>query len=180
MSVTTRKYWVLAIHWDDATWGRAPELWETVVNKAGEMMCSGKMVLGTLGTRENPLGVADHLGRISWLPDWRRAWKKNAEPPVWTDMPAAEHSFSKTVRIFTSEAAANEFADFVLTHGARYSNILTEEEVESICPLPADAYIDAMIVDPTDSARIDILNSQKVTIEKVRATIDAYHGSTDT
>jgi hypothetical protein len=177
MSETTRKYWVLATHWDDTAIRTSPELWETIVNKAGEMMLSGKLVLGTLGTRENPLGVADHLGRISWLPDWRRAWKKNAEPPVWTDMPAAEHAFSKTVRIFTSEAHANEYADFVLTHGAQYSNILTEEEVESICPLPADAYIDAMIVDPTDSARIATLNSQKVTIQQVRDTIAAYNSS---
>ena len=176
----TRKYWVLATHWDDTVWQTAADLWDIISEKAGEMMLDGRLVLGTLGTRENPNGIADHLGRISWLPDWRRSWKKNAEAPTAADMPKPEHTFSKTVRIFTSEVAANEFADFVLTHGALYSNILTEEEVESICPLPADQYIDAMIVDPTDSARIATLNSQKVNIEKVRVIIDAYHGSTDT
>jgi hypothetical protein len=171
MSETTRKYWVLATHWDETVWQESIDLWEVIAIKAEEMMLAGNLVLGTLGTREHPTGIPGH---VNWLPDWRRSWKKNAQPPSINDVANPEHTFSKSLRIFISEAAANEYSSFVLSHGALASYLLTEEEVEAICPLPADQYIDAMIVNPADSARIATLLTQKVTTEQMQAALSAF------
>jgi len=163
-----RKYWVLATGWDQGVWPN-DELWQILAGKAGEMMLAGQAVLGTLGTREFPLGVPDANGNPKpWLPDWRQSWIRNYETPTREDLLSDSFSPTRLLRIFTSEAAALEFADFVLGYGANFARILSEEEVEEISPLPADEYIDAMIVDPTDTARIADLTSKMVTLDMMR------------
>jgi hypothetical protein len=163
-----RKYWVLATHWPAGVFPN-DELWHIIADKAGDMMLKGELVLGTLGTREAPLGKVKPDGTIApWLPDWRRSWKKNAEPPTIHSMLEDAHTPNKSLRIFTSEAAALEYADFVLGYGADFAGILSEEEVEAISPLPADEYIQAMIVDPTDTTRINLLQSKVVTLEMMQ------------
>jgi len=161
-----RKYWVLATGWHDHTWPN-DELWQIVAQKSGDMMLEGRLVLGTLGPRHAPLGLMqdDGVTRRPWVPDWRCAWVKNLElPATWADL-----SFpTRTLRIFTSEAAALEYADFVLSYGAEFSFIMSEEEVEALSPLPDDQYIDAMIVDPTDTARIELLRSKTISQEHMQ------------
>lgn len=165
-----RKYWVLAIGWADGVWPN-DELWHIVAEKAGTMMLAGQMVLGTLGPRDIPLGRIGPNGQPEpWLPDWRIGWVKDMDmpPDVESCADLAQTKFTKTLRICTSEAAALEFAEFVLSYGAIFANILTEEEVANLCPLPDDEYIDAMIVDPTDVERINQLNSKIATPERMR------------
>lgn len=163
-----KKYWVLSVHWPDGAFPN-DELYQIVADKAGNMMLAGQMVLGTLGTREYPLGVPRPDGTIpDFLPDWRRSWKKNAEPPTIHDVINPSHGSTKHVRIFTSEAAASEFADFVLGYGADQAFIMTDEEVEALCPLPDEQYIDRLVVDPSDTQRIATLQSKIVTIEMMR------------
>lgn len=48
-------------------------------------------------------------------------------------------------RIFTSEAAANEFIDFILSLGAVFSIIMTQEEIDAMNFLPDDSVIDQYV-----------------------------------
>lgn len=48
-------------------------------------------------------------------------------------------------RIFTTEAAANEFIDFILSLGAQFSIIMSQEEIDAIGFLPPDSIIDQYI-----------------------------------
>jgi hypothetical protein len=174
-----RKYWVLAIGWPEGVHPN-DDLWEVIANKAGSMMLDGKLVLGTLGSREFPLGKPNAAGSgiAKWLPDWRQAWVRNITLPVFNSGDNAEFvaalsdssvtGVSRGLRIFTSESAALEFADFVLAYGADFARILDEEEVAELSPLPDDQYIDAMIVDPADTARVNLLQSKIVTAEMIR------------
>lgn len=163
-----RKYWVLATGWPEGVWPN-DELWQIIAGRAGELMLSGQLVLGTLGTRDEPLGRmnAEGTARAPWIPDWRCTWiSEGGYPQTWDEL---DHfAPTKHLRIFTSEAAALEFADFVLGHGAEFSIILSEEEVEQKCPLPADQYIDAMIVDPADTQRIAFLQARTATLEHMQ------------
>lgn len=160
-----RKYWVLATGWPEDIWPN-DELWQTIAQKAGDMMLKGQMVLGTLGPRHAPLGLTLPDGtKAPWVPDWRCAWVKNIDvPPEWSEVKFP----TRTLRIFTSEAAALEYNDFVLSYGAEFSFVMSEEEVEALSPLPDDQYIDAMIVDPSDTERIALLRSKEVTLEHMQ------------
>jgi hypothetical protein len=115
--------------------------------KVREMIDAGKMVKGTLpyNGRNNIEGYTNLGHPIGNLAEERPLASNivltyNEETKTFNGgRPEGEPA--KFLRMFTSEAAANEWCQFTLQYGALTSMILTPEQVATLIELPPDEVI---------------------------------------
>jgi hypothetical protein len=125
---------------------------DLVTNKVREMIAAGKLVKGTLphATKNSTDGytnVSDPIGDLV------------EERPFATNIVLTFNEQTKTftggrvpgepakfLRIFTSQAAAEEWCEFALQYGAINALILTPEEAAELVDLPPDEVIQQYVV----------------------------------
>jgi hypothetical protein len=144
--------------------GPTKGLFDTIKAKIDEMIRTGKMVKGTLGTREFPntpgggnyVAPGDtrslyHETEITWT-ERIRPWASNnnynhdLENGITTvDYPSQRvvPESWKALRVFKGREAAQEWCDFMMSLGAERMEILTEEQLNALDRhLPDDSIID--------------------------------------
>jgi hypothetical protein len=146
-------------------------LFDSIKAKVDEMISAGKMVKGTLGTREFPERPG---GGNSYVPpgststpsgtnlgwdDRMRPWATNLvyNHDLENGITTVDYPFHRVVpeglkalRVFLGREAAQEFCDFMLSVGAERMEILTPEQVEALGrQLPDDSIIDQHMETPS-------------------------------
>jgi hypothetical protein len=143
-------FFVVSTQWPEGTLPNS-DLNAVLMAKAREMVDAGKLVKGTLphagvNTYPSTYSNATHPERGTVAKSELQAFVSNliiefddATQTVHGRYPAGEPQ--KLLRIFTTEAAANEWCEFVLQYGAFNALILTPEEANGLVALPADDII---------------------------------------
>jgi len=142
------------------------EMQQIVCNKGWEMIQANKMVRADCPTKNDSLAHLDgkFTDGTTFHPiipsnlavSYGRAWFNNARTHILEAIKegAKGHSGNslpeeyddpeltpKSLRIFTSEEAATEWNDFMLSLGAQFSITLTQEEIDALDVLPDDSVI---------------------------------------